>query len=93
MKKIKDIKNNLLKRREVELELEADSNPGYENIKKMISTELKAKEDSIVIKTLKGQFGSKIFKINALVYDSKEDLDKVEQKARVKKGAEGAAVK
>lgn len=91
MEFIKDIRNDLLSRREVVYSLETATNPGFENAKKHIAEKLKKTEDSIVIKTVKNNYGSNQFLIEALVYDALADKERIEQKPKVKKKAEGAA--
>jgi len=85
---IKDFRNDLLKRREVEAIMEADSNPGLNASKKAIAEELKASEDVIVVKTVRGKFGSNEFLIEAFVYDSADDLNSTEPKKKAKKEAQ-----
>jgi ribosomal protein S24E len=86
-----DFKNSLLKRREVEFEISADGNPGYEKAKEEVASKFSVSEDLIVIKTLKSKFGTNTFLIDAFIYDSKEDLESVEPKAKVKEGEGEAA--
>jgi len=88
MQNIKDIRNDLLKRQEVSIILEAEKNPGFEEMKKKISEEFKKPEEVVDVYNIKGSFGSKEFKIDAYIYDSKEDLEKNKPKKKVKKGEE-----
>jgi len=74
-----DIRNDLFKRNEIKAELEAEKNPGFDEVRKMISEKIKKSEDSVDVYGIKGGFGSNNFIINAYVYDSKEDKDKAEQ--------------
>ena len=74
----RDFRNDLLKRRELELVMEADSNPGFENSKKAIVEEFKSPEENIVVKSIMGSFGSNKFSIEAFIYDSVEDKEKIE---------------
>ena len=91
MKIIQDIKNNLLKRREIKLVMNADSNPGFEGAKKAVLSQIKTPEENIAIKFVKNNFGTKEFLIEVFVYDSVEDKMRIEQKPKVKKKAgEGA---
>ena len=82
---IKDFKNELLGRRELKVVAEAEKNPGFANAAKIIADEFKAKEDLIVVKEVKSKFGRNTFLIDALIYYSAEDKEKVEPKKRVKK--------
>lgn len=80
-----DNKNSLLKRREVKIIVEAKSNPGFSDAMKMVSEQFKAKEENIVVHNVKGKFGRKTFLIDAFVYDSKEDKERIEPKPKAKK--------
>ena len=82
---ISDIKNNLLKRREVKLVFSSAGNPGMQNSAKRIADHFKAQEERIVVKAVKGKFGRDTFLVDAFIYDSKEDKDKIEPKKKVKK--------
>ena len=85
MKIERDFKNDLLKRRELEVLMDADSNPGFEGAKSMLAGELKVSEDVIVVRGVKGHFGSNEFLVDAFIYDSVEDKEKTEPKPKVKK--------
>lgn len=74
-----EIRNDLFKRNEIMAELEAEKNPGFDEVRKMISEQTKKSEDSIDVYGIKGSFGSNSFVIKANVYDSKEDKDNAEQ--------------
>ncbi len=88
MKVIKDFRNDLLKRREVKLIINADKNPGMAGASKIMSEHFKACEDCIVIKTLKSKFGRDTFLIDAFVYDSVADKQRIEPKKKEKKKEE-----
>jgi ribosomal protein S24E len=89
MKTIMDFKNDLLKRREIKLIIEAQANPGFSNALKMIAEQFKSKEEEIVVKTVKSKFGRNTFLIDAFIYDSAQDKARIEPKKKVKKGAPG----
>ena len=91
MKTISELQNKLLKRKEVVVEIESEKNPGYEAVKGLIANQFKADVENIVVKTLKGHFGSNLVTVDAVIYSSKEDKENVERKPKVKKSAEGAA--
>jgi len=76
MEILKDFKNDLLKRQEISLSLEADNNPNFNDIKKQVAEQFKKSEEVIDVYNIKGSFGSNEFKIDAYIYDSKEDLEK-----------------
>ncbi|MDD5191979.1 MAG: hypothetical protein PHH54_06815 [Candidatus Nanoarchaeia archaeon] len=95
MKTTKDIKNSLLKRQEISFISEADKNPSFDEMKKKIAEDFKKKEEAIDVYGIKGSFGSDSFKVDAYIYDSKEDLGKArqltqKQRKEIKKAAEDA---
>ena len=88
MKVNSDFRNELLKRKEVLAEIEAGKNPGFLMSQKEIANHFKVSEELVVMKALRGNFGSSSFLIDAFIYDSAEDRDKIEPKKKVKaKGA------
>jgi len=90
MKEIrKNLRNELLKRKEIEIVVERESNPGFENSKKLIVEKFKVPAENIVIKNVKSEFGRREFVIDAFVYDSIDYLKKIEQ---TKKGKSGEIV-
>ena len=81
---------------EVEIAHPGKATPSKDEIKKEIAKTAKAKEDLITIKKIKTDFGSGSSIVTAYVYDSEEDLRKIEPmtkhlKAQAKKAAEEAA--
>lgn len=91
MNVIKDFKNDLLKRRELKVVLTAKSNPGFTNASKFISDEFKVKEDVLAIKNVKSKFGRDTFLIDAFIYHSANDKERIEPKPKIKVKKEGAA--
>ena len=85
MEIIKDIRNELFKRRELILEVESDKNPGFQETKKKISEELGISEENADVYGIKGSFGSHKFIININIYDSKEILDNIKKLEITKK--------
>ena len=79
MKIFSEFSNELLNRREIVAEMDFEKNPGFENAKKEIANHFKANEELIVMKSLKGKFGSDSFLIDAFVYDSVEDKEKIDE--------------
>ena len=67
----------MFNRQELLLEFEADVNPGFAGAKKKISEELNKNEENIDVIGVKSIFGRKKFQIEAKIYDSKEDLEKI----------------
>ena len=90
---MKDLQNKLLNRREVQVVMESSSNPGFEGAKKIIGDNFKAKEEMIAVKKVKGKFGRDTFLVDAFIYDSVRDKERIEPKVKVKKSAEGAEAK
>jgi ribosomal protein S24E len=88
---VKDLKNDLLKRREIKLVMNAEKNPGMANASKLIAEHFKADESNIVVRELKSKFGRDTFLIDAFIYNSIEDKERIEPKKKLKKTAEGAA--
>ena len=58
MKIIQEQDNELLNRKEVSVIIGADKNPGIEESIKTISQQFKSEEENIVIKIIKGKFGT-----------------------------------
>ena len=91
MKTVKDFSNPLLKRREIELVLQADSNPGFGEVKKKIAEHSKVDENLVVVKKLKGSFGAKDFFVKAFIYENVNDKEAIEPKVKkTKKPTEAA---
>ena len=80
MKIQKEIKNDLAKRKEIEFEVEAGKNPGFDEMKKLLSEKISKAEDCIDVYGIKGSFGKNKFLVKAYVYDSKKDLEAAVQK-------------
>jgi len=88
---IKDFKNDLLKRREVKLIIESEKNPGFEVAAEKIVSKFGVDKDLVVVNTVKSKFGRKTFLIDAFIYHSAADKERLKPKAKVKKAA-GEAV-
>src|SRR3989344_1230753 len=84
----KEFRNDLLKRKEISLILEADKNPRFDEMKKQIAEHFKKHEDVIDVYNINGSFGSSEFKIDAYIYDSLDDLKKAERKTKKQKETE-----
>ncbi len=85
MNVIKDFNNELLKRREVKAIVNAEQNPGMQNAVKMLAEQFKTDENTIVLNTLKSKFGRDTFLIDALIYNSLSDKERVEPRKKEKK--------
>lgn len=88
MQIIKNIRNDLLKRNEIIALVESEKNPGFDEMKKQVSEQVGKSGENIEVFNIKGSFGSKEFKIDANVYDSKEDLEKNKMKTKKQRKAE-----
>jgi ribosomal protein S24E len=76
--------NPLLKRKEISATLVAMKSPSNEEIKEKIAQQSKADKELIVIKDIRGSFGSDNFSISAFVYHTKKDMDETEPKPKIK---------
>lgn len=85
-----DTHNALLKRREISLKVSASSNPGFTQALNMIAEKTHAKEEQIVIKAVRSTFGSNMFVIEAYVYNTRADKERVEPRKKVRKEKEAA---
>jgi ribosomal protein S24E len=88
----KDIKNDLMQRRELELVLDFDKNPSFADATRLIAQDFKANEDQIMVENVLGKFGRKTFLIKAAIYNTKELKDEsVKRLIKPKKDAAVAA--
>jgi ribosomal protein S24E len=74
MKILKQEKNPFLHREEFSIEIQADSNPSFEDVKKDLGKD----PELSVVKKISSSFGKKVFNAEVFVYDSKELKDKIE---------------
>ena len=87
---LKQEKNPLLHREAYLIEIQAESNPSFDDVRKIIGKD----EKLVVIEGIKSNFGRKSFIASALVYDSEEARNKVEYIPRkIKKKLEEKAKK
>lgn len=90
MKIQKDFKNKLLKRREIVAVIEEQKNPGFDKVIGELVNELKVDKELVAINKLDSRFGRNEFVIDAFVYDSIEDKNKIETK-KIKKEKQAGA--
>lgn len=84
--KINEEKQNpLFNRKEIEGEIQAEIVPKKQEVIGELSKKFSVQEDAIKIKGIKGKFGTKIFKIKANIYTSKEERDGIEVKTKKEK--------
>lgn len=81
-KTISNIENPLFNRREIEGEIHTEVTPSRQDVIKLLSKEFSVASENIKIRTIIGKFGSRVFVINANIYSSKEDKDKIEIKKK-----------
>jgi len=89
MKTIRDFENKLLNRREIQVVLDAPSNPGYK-IAEKIAEHFKASPELVVIKKVGTGFGKSEFTIEFFIYKNAE-AKLIEPKPKVKKAVGEAA--
>jgi ribosomal protein S24E len=89
MKVTTQTKNKLLKRDEVVASLVAQGNPGFSKARTLLASTLNVSEERIALQTLKSHFGSNEFTIEAYVYDSVADKERIEPKPKAPKKKEG----
>lgn len=82
---LKDSKNPLLNRHEVQLVVKAPVSPRTSEAQEFIAKEFSGVADNVEILKIKGNFGSDKFTITAHIYNSKEEKDKIENKAKKEK--------
>ncbi|MFH1711129.1 MAG: hypothetical protein ABH840_02345 [Nanoarchaeota archaeon] len=86
-KVLEEKENSLLNRREVKIVVEAGKNPSMPEAVKIVSEKFKSSEELVAIKGIMGKFGRNTFLISANVYKTKEEMDLVEPKVKMKKEA------
>jgi small subunit ribosomal protein S24e len=75
----------LLSRTAIKLHIIFDkATPSKEELKKAIASELKADENLVVVKDIYTEFGNSEADVNAYVYTSKEEMQKIEPKPKKK---------
>lgn len=75
---LKQNKNPFLNREEVVIQLNAQKNPSFADIKSALGKD----ENLIVVKSVRGNFGRDTFNAEAVIYNSEEDKNKVEKISR-----------
>ena len=85
MEVTKQIRNDVFKRQEVVLELEADKNPSFAETRTKLAEKFKKPEENIDVYSIQGKFGKNVFVISANIYDSKEELGKILQLKKTQK--------
>jgi ribosomal protein S24E len=92
MRVVMEKTNELLKRKEIIISANYDSNPGFVKVQEDIAKKFNVNHDLVVVKGIHGGFGTHDFKIDAFIYDSVKDKEIVEPKKKDKnKTAEAAS--
>ena len=89
-------RNDVLKRQELSLEIESETNPTFSDIKKQLAEQFSKSEENVNVYSIKGSFGKNSFLIKADIYDLKEDLEiikSLELSKKQRKEADDAAKK
>lgn len=84
MKIIRDFRNELLKRKEINAVVENSTNPGFKKSQKDIAAHFGVDENLVVINSIKSKFGVREFLIDVFIYDSLDALKKLETKKKDK---------
>ena len=80
-------KNPFLHREEFIIEFKSESNPSFDDIRKVLGKD----DELVVVKKINSNFGRKSFTAETVVYDSKESKEKIETSPKkIKKKSEGA---
>lgn len=82
IKDIKETKNLVFERKEVEVIITSESNPKNKDVAELLAKKFSVPENAIKIKGIYGKFGVKEFQIKANIYKSKEEKDKIERKTK-----------
>lgn len=96
IKNIHEIKNNVFDRKELKAIIVCEITPSNKEVIEFLSKKLSVPEEGIKLNGIYGGFGSKEFKIEANIYQSKEERNKIERKTKKeveKEKAEAEAVK
>ncbi len=83
---LKEQSNTLLKRKELIVEKEYPSNPGFSQVAQDLASKYKAGEDVVIVRRVGSHFGTNVFRIEASIYDSVEAKETTEPKPK-KKGS------
>ena len=91
---IKETKENkVLQRKALTGELSfTGATPSNKALQEAIAKKLGVKSEVVIVRHIYGKFGGGTAKFEAIVYDSKEQFDKIEQKTKKQKEAEAAAI-
>ena len=83
--------NLLFSRKEVKASIDSESTPSRSHILELLSKRFSVPSENIKIRGIRGSFGTKVFMIEANIYNSEKDKDAVELKKK-KEGATATPV-
>lgn len=85
-------KNPLLAREELTVVVEdIESTPAREELRAKLAANLNVKEDLLVIWSIKQEYGMRKTTVKAKLYDSKEDMERIELKHQLRRNFGGPA--
>lgn len=87
MKKVHANHNKLLKRHEVLFHLTSQGAPAAIEVMKKLAEEFKVTEEHVVVKRISNKYGTGLFEVDAVVYDTPEARHATELKKKEKKVA------
>jgi ribosomal protein S24E len=93
LKILKDIKNPMFNRHELQVLVKSDVSPKTSDAEEFIAKEFSSESEKVKILKIKGNFGSKNFIITANTYPSKEEKDKTETRTKTPRKKKGAGAK
>lgn len=79
---VSEKENLLFSRKEIILAGEFDSAPSNEESKKIVADKFKADPELVRIQKIEGKFGTRIFRIIADIYSSKEEFNRLVKKTK-----------
>lgn len=85
MESIKNVRNELLKRQEVECVVTAEKNPSFDEMRKLLAEKFASPEENITVLGVKGQFGKNKFLVRSHLYDKREGLQQILKIERTRK--------
>jgi len=88
LKEIKEKKNLVFERKEIEGKIVAESAPSNKEVLGVLSKKFSVPEEAIKIKGIYGKFGTKEFQVKANIYNSEKDKNSIERKTKKEKGSE-----
>jgi ribosomal protein S24E len=81
-----ELRNDLLKRKEVQIVIRSEKNPGLSAAKEFAVKKFNAENDCVAVKFLRNNFGRKDFLAEIFIYDNAQDMMRIEPKQKKKKG-------